>query len=112
MQVSHTEGQKVPDPYWKYGTGTNEGRNLGSKSEQLFLREIREIDLKLLWDIVGGIPTQEVPGEGNDHSRRLGASEARDLSCWSTGPKVRVLCLVKAATGPTARMELSRMVRS
>ena len=89
-----------------------EERGLQSKVEQLFVWEIWKIDMEVVWDTEGGIPTVKVTREGNDHCQRLGTSEARDLSWGSRSPKVRALCLVKAATGPTARMELSRMVRS
>ena len=71
-------GQEVPGPYGRYGTGTNEGRNLGSKSEQLFLREIREIDLRVLWDIERVVHTPEVTTrdeEGGGDTETSGESD-------------------------------------
>ena len=97
-------GQEVPGPYGRYGTGTNEGRNLGSKSEQLFLREIREIDLRVLWDIERVVHTPEVTTRDEEGGGDTETSGESDLNVGSLSPKVRAICLVRADQRPTATL--------
>ena len=82
-------GREVQSPYWRYGGVQTEERGLQSKVEQLFVWEIWKIDMEVVWDTEGEIPTVKVTREGNDHCQRLGTSEARDLSWGSRSQLVR-----------------------
>ena len=79
-----------------------EERGLDRKVINFFLCVFAKKYMGVVWDTEGGIPTVKVTREGNDHGHGVGTSEARDLSWGSRSPKVRALCLVKAATRPTA----------
>ena len=73
-----------------------------------FLREIREIDLRVLWDIERVVHTPEVTTRDEEGGGDTETSGESDLNVGSLSPKVRAICLVRAAHGQRPKLLSSR----
>ena len=75
------------------------------KVGKFFLWEIWKIDKRLLWDIVGGVPTLEVQSGRDDHCPGLGTNRVSDIETRSKSPKGPRLMFGKGGQGTTARRD-------
>lgn len=72
-----------------YRTVTCQGEETKPKSFQFFLREKQKKYVGNVQDREGRVPTFEVTGAREEHTRRVRTSRARDMSLMSISPKSR-----------------------
>ena len=86
-----------------------EERGLPSKTDQFFVCVFAKKYVEFVWNVQRRVPKGEVPDGDTEGGTTVQTNRESDLNVGSKSPKVRAICLVKAAKGQRPKQNRPRV---